>query len=186
MANNNLARVPGFIQERAKECLKASDLLGVLSTMDNKERLFFVEENLLFLLDTGILEQAVIDVWSGLRVNSVRTESTFEFLFGFCDRQKLKACGDPLPGPGPFTLYRGRSGKGPARRIRGFSWTASFERAQRFAERPGLPDPAVYEVQAPESWILAYLNQGFRSEEEFIVEVPTEANIMRVWREIEG
>ena len=82
MANLNLARVPRSLQDRARECLEAGDLLGMLCIMDNRERVLFVDENILCLWDAGILEQAVIYAWSSVLVNSAHMESIFEFLFG--------------------------------------------------------------------------------------------------------
>jgi hypothetical protein len=90
-------------------------------------------------------------------------------MFRVADRARLRAAGDPLPEP-PFTLYRGVAGRGPARRVRGFSWTASRERGPWFADRftSLLHDPAVYTITVGEESILAYVNE--RQEEEFIVD----------------
>lgn len=95
------------------------------------------------------------------------------------NRTRLRGAGDPLPGPGPFTVYRGVSGADPeARRVRGLSWTASLERAREFAERFQLQDPGVYEAIVQEQHVLAYLN--WREEEEFIVLLPTDVHLRRV------
>ena len=68
------------------------------------------------------------------------------------------AAGDPLPEP-TFTLYRGGAGRADRHdESGGFSWTASRERAQWFADRfPILHDPAVYTVTVGEESILAYV-----------------------------
>jgi hypothetical protein len=80
-------------------------------------------------------------------------------LFQSADRKALRAAGDPLPGPGPFTVYRGVSGEEPEeRRIRGLSWTTSVDRAREFAERFDGPDPAVYEAVIKARHVLAYVN----------------------------
>ncbi len=185
MAVLNLDRVPEMFHEKAKEAFEAGDVLGMLCTMDNTEAPFFVFDNLSVLNEAGLLEMAIIDAWAVVRVSSIHTVSVFPILFAYADRKKLRACGDPLPRLGPFTLFRGCAGKGRTRNVRGYSWSASYIRAQwyamRFASR--LPDPAVYRIEAPEAWILAYLNQSFRGEEEFLVSVPNEAKVKRVWME---
>lgn len=95
------------------------------------------------------------------------------------DRKALRAAGDPLPGPGPFTVYRGVSGEEPEeRRIRGLSWTASKDRAREFAERFDGPDPAVYEAVIKARHVLAYIN--WEKEEEFIVLLPPDVYPRRV------
>ena len=104
-----------------------------------------------------------------------------EFLFAIADRAKLRAAGDALPSTGPFTLYRGVAGIGRARRIRGWSWTASLPIAQWFATRSfhlGAPKPAVYTITIEEPNILVYSNE--RTENEFIVRVPRTVKILRV------
>jgi hypothetical protein len=89
-------------------------------------------------------------------------------MFTRADRTKLRAAGDPLPGAGPFTVYRGVAGRGPARRVRGLSWTDDVEKAAWFAQRlPGLSDPAIYRVIVEGNEVFA-CNFG-RGEREFIV-----------------
>jgi hypothetical protein len=85
------------------------------------------------------------------------------------DRAKFLAAGDELPGPGPFTVYRGVAGCGKARRIRGLSWTLSLQRAAWFANRFRLADPAVYRLTADDAQVLAYLNTRYRNEEELLI-----------------
>jgi len=45
-----------------------------------------------------------------------------DYEFFQADRARLRALGDALPGPGPFTLFRGVAGRGAKRRVRGLSW----------------------------------------------------------------
>jgi hypothetical protein len=61
------------------------------------------------------------------------------------------------------------SGKKGMRRVRGFSWTASVEKAKWFAIRLAehLGDPAVYKVNFGRDAIIVYTND--REESEFIL-----------------
>ena len=122
-------------------------------------------------------EQAVLIALTTTRTNNRRFPlRELRQLILEADRERLLAAGDPLPGAGPFMLYRGVAGRGPARRVRGVSWTASKEQARWFAERGaswGLDDPAVFWVQAGADDVMAYTNH--RQEEEFIVLLPYSA-----------
>jgi hypothetical protein len=179
----NLNRVPEGLRKLARERLEAGDIIGALSTMENMVCPFFVFDNVIPLKDAGLLEIATITAWNGVRFNRRHTGPIFPILFEYADREKLRNYGDPLPGTGPFKIYRGCSGTGRARKVRGYSWTASLERAKWFAKRFKLQHPAVYCInRCPETWILFYLNQSFRKEEEFVVLVPEDAGIVRIWR----
>ena len=103
---------------------------------------------------------------------------TLRKLFDRADRDRLRAAGDPIPGVGPFTIYRGVGGRGRARHVRGLSWPASRERARWFAQRAqifGLHDPAVYCVTVDACHVLAFVDSADangRGEEEFVVLLP--------------
>jgi len=99
-------------------------------------------------------------------------------LFQRADRARLRAAGDPLPGRGPFTVYRGVAGCEPERRVRGLSWTESLDQARWFAERFNLPDPGVYRATVEASHVLAYVS--WKEEAEFIVMLPDEVRLQRL------
>ena len=127
-----------------------------------------VEANALSLQEYGIFEVALRYALTGTRTNNRHfTACRMLDLIKRADRQKLRAAGAPLPGPGPFTLYRGVAGGGSQRHVRGVSWTASLEKARWFGKRFGLPNPAVYRAVVLEQDILAYCNE--RREQEFLV-----------------
>lgn len=82
----------------------------------------------------GLFERALIgafrqgwayESWPGL---------TLQWLFSICDPDRLRATGDPLPGPGPFEVYRG-GGRGA-----GLSWTRDPLVAAFFADLGGPPE----------------------------------------------
>jgi hypothetical protein len=104
-------------------------------------------------------------------------------MFALADKSRLRALGDALPGPGPFTIYRGVAGKGASRRVHGISWTASQETARWFARRYDLPNPDVFRTAVNEADVHVYINK--RKEEEFLVLLPNGNKPVRLPR-IEG
>ncbi len=181
----NLERVPEALRARAERAFEERDLRAMLGTIGTMISPFFIFDNLSVLKEFDLLERAVIAAWVNTRASPVHDESVFPILFAYADRGKLRACGDTLPGSGPFVLYRSCAGKGRVRNVRGYSWTGSYVHAQWLVKQLlyRLPDPAVYRIEAPEAWILAYLNQSFAGREEFLVSVPYEAKVIRVWME---
>lgn len=121
----------------------------------------------------GLYEAALFAALTRRRLNARHVPlDVLRALVTGADRERLRqVAGEPLPGPGPFTVYRGVAGRGADRRVRGLNWTGSLDRARWFAERfAKLGDPAVYRVTVPESAVLAYSNA--RAEEEFLVLLP--------------
>lgn len=159
-------------------------LLGPWIRLNGDSRRLFdlsldeISVNRTVLKARGVFERALLD--SFVRTNHAHWAlSELHELFESADRKALRAAGDPLPGPGPFTVYRGVSGEEPEeRRVRGLSWTTSLDRAHEFAERFNGRDPAVYEVVIEARHVLAYIN--WQEEEEFIVLLPPELYLRRV------
>ena len=171
--------IPNHLRERAAAALAAGDVFGFLGQTDNDDSLELVCRNAAALLTRGVYERALLDAFTGARVNHARWPQTeLRFLFERANRDRLCAAGDPLPGPGPFTLYRGVAGRGAARRVRGLSWTASLDRAKFFASRFSLHDPAVFRATVTERDVLAYVND--RNEQEFIVLLPADVRTVRL------
>jgi hypothetical protein len=115
----------------------------------------------------------LLQAFTGCRVNNAYwLLIMLELVFDQADKDRLRAAGDPLPGPGPFTLYRGVAGRGSKRRVRGMSWTGSIERARWFATRwrERFGNPGVYQAIVFEADVLAYVNH--RQEDEYIVRLP--------------
>jgi hypothetical protein len=124
------------------------------------------------LLDLGLYEAALLLGLTMSQLNNANwNQQSLSWLVSLADRARLRAAGDPLPGPGPFTVYRGVAGPGPARRVRGLSWTLSLPIAAWFARRASntfqLDDPAVYRLTVEDGRVLAYDNN--RREEEILV-----------------
>ncbi len=176
-----LEPIPHFLRENARAALESGDVIGFLCTAPNEHSLELVFHNHKFLMQTGLYEKALVDAFIATRTNNFKYPLCL-LREAFCigDRSRLRAAGDPLPGPGPFTIYRGVSGIGPARRVRGISWTTSEERARWFALRHSLPNPNVFRTTVHEADVLAYTND--RSEQEFLVLLPERNRPVRLPR----
>ena len=128
--------------------------------------LAIVADNLPALKSRGIYEAALIHGYAGCKTNhSHWSIATIELLFRMADLEKLRAVGLPLPGPGPFTVYRGVGRQGHERQISGMSWTQSLDVACKFAWA-GAHDPAVCKATVRSEQVYCFFNE--RHEEEFI------------------
>ena len=181
MMELDLSRIDESLIDLAKEDWAKGDIEGVLIRMPNTRGLAFVSDNIPILREYGLFEKALISAYVRTRTNwSFWPFSEIRYLFSIADRKKLIEAGDPLPGDGPFTVYRGVSGRGVARRIRGISWTSSMERAIWFANRdPSLEKPAVFEAIVDKSLVLAYCED--RQESEFLCNMPRDLKLRKVW-----
>lgn len=179
MATLDLSLVSPVLQILATEAFDEGDAVGLLCKMDNMNGLAFVYDNLHALKARGIYEECLVQAFISCRVNNRDwDQDVLALMFGRGDRDKLRAAGAPLPGTGPFTLYRGVAGRGRARRLRGMSWTASLPVACWFANRNGLESPAVVSTDVPATEVLCYVDD--RHEEEFIIMPPAEVRHVRL------
>jgi len=169
----DLSLVPAGLRASAIHRLADRDH-GFLGYAGDEHRLRIVAHNVALLRDLGLYEASLLCALIGVRVNlSGIPPDALAMLVGWADRGALLAAGTPLPGPGPFTLYRGVGGVGRARRIRGLSWTANRDRAEWFASRASLfrlKDAAVYRAVVPRELVLAYVTA--REEDEYLVLMP--------------
>ena len=129
----------------------------------------------------SLLEPALTSSYSLAPTARGITLKRWARLFECCDRERLRAAGDPLPEGDRFTLYRGVSGRGAARRVAGLSWTRSPGIASHFArtwplvglgsgcrtEAPPEADPAVYVTEVRREDVLFY-DDG-RNEDDFVL-----------------
>lgn len=155
------------MREHALRALRENDVGAFLITVSSDARLALVCDNMHLLRQRGLYEEALLMAYSGCRVNHRNwSASVLQYLFGFADRDKLREVGDPLPGAGPFTIYRGVSGVGAARRLRGLSWTGSLDIACWFACRFPLGTPAVVTATIDAADVYACITD--RDEDEFV------------------
>jgi hypothetical protein len=166
-----LERISEKLRSQAVAAFEKGDLDGFLAMTDNDFWLALVFHNHEALAERRLYERALVHAFIGTRTNNYAwPRDVLDWMFAIADRERLRAAGDALPGQGPFTVYRGVSGIGAARRVRGISWTASEERAWWFARRFFYENPAVYRTAINDADILAYSNA--RDEREFLVRLP--------------
>lgn len=192
LSREEIAALVDAIGDTAVACLAARDAEGFVDYAEGfrdedgrPQQLRLMDRYVSLLRDFDMFEKALLHAY---QCNSVNNHSNYDYdalsrLLEAADPEKLRAAGQPAPGPGPFTLYRGVAGRGRARHVQGFSWTGSLGVAGSQAEILGLPDPAVFRAVVPRSCVLAYV---LGEEDEYLVRLPTSARPKRVpeseWR----
>ena len=178
----NLQTVDFGLERQALKAWNKGNVSGVLICMSNTSCLAFVFDNMQVLKEKEKYEEALLDAYVGTRTNwHFWSLDVLEMMFTVADSEKLAQAGDPIPDRQLFTLYRGVGGNGKARRVTGFSWTSSLDKAIWFAKRAklfGLNDPAVFTVTVPRENVLAYCNE--RDEHEYLLRLPLLAKPKRV------
>lgn len=170
------------VNERGRQAFVDGDAFGFLCSASSTYSMLMVERNCLLLLQRGIYEQTLLHAITATRTNNRHVPLyVFRELVRWADRDKLRAAGDPLPGSGPFTLYRGVAGKTERdRRVRGISWSGTLAKAAWFADRGwGLPNPEVYKCVVEAKHVLAYVG-SHRNEDEYLVDLPRSVKVERV------
>ena len=176
----NLRLIHPLLWQRARDLLEGRSAHDFLDLVPAMRRIELVSDNLAVLRRLGIYEEALIVAWTAPE-RSLRhvPPSRLRKLIRVADRWKLRAAGMPLPGRGPYVLFRGVAGEPKVRRERGISWTSKPEIAAWFARRsPDLKDPAVYQVTVEKKYVLAYWNE--RDEDEYIVDLPRTLTLQRL------
>jgi hypothetical protein len=132
--------------------------------------LWFTCLNFKKLQRLGLAEQALLDSFIATNINNRNIAiGIIEYLFQECSKTRLRELSDPMPGAGPFTIYRGLAGPRGRRQVRGYSWTGNLPLACWYASRfSKLADPAVYVATVENDQVLAYLNESHRNEMEFV------------------
>jgi hypothetical protein len=169
-------------KELARKAFEDGDAGRLVAAVPDYDALIFVRVNSKVLKERGIYEASLLEALVAAKENNHSWPiADLKRMIDDGDRAKLRAAGDPLLHSGLFTLYRGVAGKPRVRRVRGLSWTATFEKAIWFASRPmarNLPDPAVYKAEVEARHVLAYLGSR-RSEDEYIVMLPRSVKVER-------
>ena len=167
LVNLNLRCVEASLHDQAREAFADGDGPAFVYLACGG-RLQVIVDNLRPLKERGIYEQSLLTAFTCCKANHHEwSDDWMDLLFGHADPTRLREAGEPLPGTGPFVLYRGVSGTGRARRLRGYSWTDSLDIACWFAIRfPWLSSPAVLKATVPAERVLAYVSD--RGEQEFL------------------
>lgn len=155
------------LQKDLEEAWINDDLEGCLVAMSNMEYMPFLISHLEPLIKNGFYEEILFDALTMPSINLHHVPfQTLRNLLSIANKEKLRSMGDPIPGNGPFVLYRGVSGIGAKRRTRGLSWTLDLDKAKWFSTRLKLEKPMVYEAVISIDQVYAYDNG--REEQEFI------------------
>jgi hypothetical protein len=154
--------------QRTKDAFKA------YLRVPEKERLTFIVKNLKKISSSGQLEEIMIDFYTMLHFPTISYDlGLWVGLFGWCDRNRLLAAGDPLPPElgNKFMIYRGQD----INRKPGISWSLSKDKAEWFAyERhknllgSKAGDVGVIEMEVTVGDILYYYNG--REEQEVLID----------------
>jgi len=175
-----LSRCAGWQGLTASAALQKRDAAQfVYCCGDSETRLGIVLDAMGDLASLGMLEQSLVVACTSARTNNSHLAPRYlEAIFNeLCDRSKLLAAGDPLPGAGPFRVFRGVAGQRGQRFVRGLSWTSDLDLACWFACRFDLETPAVYSAEVQASEVFFYTER--RNESEFVVR-PRRTSRLRV------
>jgi hypothetical protein len=167
--------IPHGLRNRALEALAVRDVCAFLGYASNENSVRLVYHNRLPFQMLGILESGIADAMTATRTNYHGEHTRIRRLLAIADRKRLRDAGEPIPGTGPYELFRGVAGIGGARKPRGWSWTADPEVARWFARRLPLPNPAVVRAIVPKRHVLFYSNE--RKEQEFVVSLPRSVRV---------
>jgi len=174
MEDLNLQNIDPELHAAAREMFKQGSPSFVFLA-GNTIALEIVRDNVLPLRRRGIYEEALIQALTITRTNHHHwREEELARTFRLANKINLRRLGDPIP-TYPVTVYRGISGQGKQRHIRGWSWTASLDIACWFALRFQLARPIVMSAIVMPSEILHCTNE--RGEMEFIVKPANSAKV---------
>ncbi len=158
------------LRRLAVEDLWRGNIVGFLCKAGNEHGIALVWHNREMLRRLDVYESALLGAFTGTRATNANYPlRMLKYMLNDAVRGKLRLCGDQLPGPGPFTVYRGVSGRGAARRVRGIHWSNGLEAACWFAMRPiyGRENPAIFRAVVNTDEVLVYTDE--RQEKEFLV-----------------
>jgi hypothetical protein len=155
-------------RDKARAAIEAGDVSRLMMLETNELSLQIAAANAGLLRERGLLERAFVHAWTITRTNWAHVPlRELRRLLALCDRERLRAEGDPLPDGETFTLYRGVAGRGHRRRESGLSWTRSREKAAWFGRRFFLEQPAVLCAEVSRGEVLFYDNG--REEDDFVL-----------------
>ena len=150
--------------------------IRMMVSIEERDRLPFVWQNLRALRDVGILEAAFVEAYN--EMDAAMGHSHYQLadhIVMYCDRDRLRVLGDTLPDQDRFRIYRG-VGSTRIRNIwRRMSWTLDKGVASWFAQQyracggGSEVSPAVFTAEVNVGDILLYYRG--RGEEEVLIDV---------------
>lgn len=163
----------------ATRCLHEGGNVGsIFVHLGNHEYLDFVIENRKLFLLRGIYEEGLWEALTMVNLAMINTPYSTDFLLSLlddADKDKLRACGCPLPYDSSFRVFRGVIDSRDEQSISRVFWTINKNTAAWFASGEERGDsvsgnvPAVYSLDIKPEHIFFYNDS--RDEEEVVVDV---------------
>lgn len=170
----NLSLINPMLHNQARQALKDGDVDRFFGYADSLASMFLFKHNESEFLRRGLFEKALLCAWSNQKCTTFicngECVSSDPFMRGCLTRankDKLIEHSDPLPSGDVLTVYRGVSGRGEFRKVRGIAWSLSVTVARSFA-RYGYR-PALYRTTVKRSDAFAYINESGREEQEVLL-----------------
>jgi len=183
--NPDLSLINPLLHEQALRGLREGDVGPFFDSTDSNGSMLLFMRNVGMFQQRGLFEKALLSAWSNQKHNFVffgdekyRWDSFLRDRLLECNREKLMECSDALPEGEMLTVYRGVSGKGRMRALRGISWSLSMDVA-RFFGRYGFR-PALYRTTVKRSDVFAYINESGRNEQEVLLLLDKKHPVERV------
>jgi hypothetical protein len=158
----NLSEVdPRKYEAAIEDFEKGNGPMFAYASHNHGNMLMHVQFNAYALRERGIFEAALCAAITGLSESRQKLPGPkLERMLEECDRPKLLAAGQELPGRAPFVVYRGISGTGVTRRVDGLSWTLSLDIACCCAVHDWrLGNPCVYKARVPLDEVYFYTGE---------------------------
>ena len=168
----NLAHIPMELRHLAIHAFSSNEPEELLRQVKTTKQLRFVHKNISVFQARGIFERALCFAYVRQKGGTHGwTIKELDSLFSQANPDKLRSCGDNLPGNGPFSIFRGVCGTGKRQRVRGYSWSGSIDVACYFAcwssDVSKAGNPGIYRANVVESEVHFFWDK--RSEQEFVV-----------------
>lgn len=142
--------VPQERRPRARDAFEAGDPVGFLEAAIPRLQADLFFNNIPRLRDRGIYEGALLHVFLTACRYAPDRVGDLTPLVRRADRDRMRAAGDPLPGPGPFTIFQSAASLGKL----GLCWTGSEQRTRRLSTVERL---AVWRGEVTAADVLAYV-----------------------------
>ena len=93
--------IPVALRPAAVQALEQGDICGFFLKTSNVHSLWLLFQNWQCFQRLGLFEQALLDAFTGTRINNHHMWSVLPMMFHSADRKRLRDAGQPFPGAGP-------------------------------------------------------------------------------------